>query len=227
MVLIETYLFIDLEATGLPEEENNQTKITELSLVAVSRKHLLTTKAGEAPRVQRKLTLCFNPGRAIRPIAEKLSGLTNVMLDGEPMFGHDTCRLMEMFIKLLNRPVCLVSHGGNYLDFPVLKKQLYEANVSLPFDLRYIDSLDVFYCVTEGANAIGSGFPHSLKIRLAKSYKLRDVYGRLLGRPPPQTHRAEADCLLVLECAVALSSKFVDWVDKHCKLFSQQKCLGS
>lgn len=58
---IKTFAFFDLETTGLPELENFKTKITEISIVACSKKHFLETMPKKMPRVLHKLSHCFNP----------------------------------------------------------------------------------------------------------------------------------------------------------------------
>ena len=55
-----------------------------------------------------------------------------------------------------------------------------------------------------------------------QSYKLVDVYRRLYGHAPPESHRAEDDCITLLKCALR-TRDFVILVDKHAKLFSTIK----
>ncbi|XP_047998468.1 uncharacterized protein LOC125235884 [Leguminivora glycinivorella] len=47
------------------------------------------------------------------------------------------------------------------------------------------------------------------------SYKLTEIYTRVFRRPPRDAHKAEIDCMLMLEIAVKkLGRRFVDWIDK-------------
>lgn len=71
---IKTFVFFDLETTGLPDYECRKTKITEISLVACARSHLLETKRGNLPRVLHKLTLCVNPRRLIQCQSTAITG---------------------------------------------------------------------------------------------------------------------------------------------------------
>lgn len=72
---IKTFLFFDIETTGLPEYENNKTKITEISLMAITRDQLQQySNYNIFPRVVNKLNLCFNPGRLIHFDSTRLSG---------------------------------------------------------------------------------------------------------------------------------------------------------
>lgn len=68
---IYNFAFLELETTGLPELENNTTKITELSISIVQSEHL---SSGHFPRVVNKITLCLNPCKSITLTAAELSG---------------------------------------------------------------------------------------------------------------------------------------------------------
>lgn len=74
---ISTFVFLDLEATGF-----HQSKITELSLVAVHRSSIeatinsttITDKPVYLPRIINKLTICVNPGKPIERRAAEITG---------------------------------------------------------------------------------------------------------------------------------------------------------
>ncbi|XP_050356213.1 three prime repair exonuclease 2-like [Nymphalis io] len=146
---IATYVFLDIETTGLPKEENNKTKITELSLVAVKRQHILETRAGATPRVQHKLTLCFNPGRMVAPSCSEVTGLCNDLLEHESTFNRDTFTMINTFLKTLTKPVCLIAQNGHNFDFPILKNHLVKLGVSLSDDLLCADCYHSFYDILE------------------------------------------------------------------------------
>ncbi|CAH2097954.1 unnamed protein product [Euphydryas editha] len=156
MVAIATYVFIDLETTGLPEEENNRTRITELSLVAVKREHVLLTRPGATPRVQHKLTLCFNPGKTIAPSCTDVTGLCNFLLEHEPKFDIKTFTMINTFLDVLEKPVCLIAHNGHRFDFPLLKNHLTKLGLSLASDLLCADCLHGFYDIMESNNKVVS-----------------------------------------------------------------------
>ncbi|XP_028166870.1 uncharacterized protein LOC114357456 [Ostrinia furnacalis] len=302
-VQVATYVFIDLETTGLPKEENNRTKITEISMVAVKRDHLLDTRPGAAPRVQHKLTLCLNPGRMIHPDCTKVTGLCNDLLEYEPDFNINVFNMINTFLNVLSKPVCLIAQNGAGFDFPILKCQVEKLKVAFSEDLLCADCYHGFFDIMEAKKSIfnteiskenaqteengqklenshiiengqhtenvhtiknshtienedknelytlkntlhmklknestpqtkHSGnvtpretnkkiskarrrFPWSEGSKLKDSYKLKDIYERLLNRPPLEAHRAENDCILALECSVALGQEFVQWVDKN------------
>lgn len=324
---ITTYVFFDLEATGIPRDEHNRTRITELCMVAVKREHLLACKPGEMPRVQQKLNLCVNPRRLVHPEASKVSGLCNFLLENEPHFSEKLCSMLHNFLDLLTKPVCLVAQNGFNFDYPLLKNHLDKLNQEFPIDLLCLDSLYAFYDILESTNitevvsketiddlttsnvtnhqlefrndteaiskdtakdcTTSNDTNHHLEFRNVpeviskdttddliisnntnhqdipktnmrllnettpksqmikrnnsshskvrrklfwgknakpkRKYDLKDIYKRLLKSSPENCHHAEADCLLLLKCAVAVSEKFVKWTDDNHCLFSEVK----
>lgn len=306
MARVQTYVFIDLETTGLPKVELNKTRITELSMVAVKRQHLLDTRAGATPRVQHKLTLCFNPRRMIADECSEVTGLDNYLLENEPHFNNKVCNIIDMFLTILSKPVCLIAHNGLAFDYPILKNHLVKLNVELSSDLLCADSYHGFYHIEQkltlqleegrkeqetsptndpvisptNGSVISPTYPPEVsptkesviapttatnvdkigyqttnismqainettpktnktlkppqksfkaKRRLfpwgggpkpALSYKLKDIYARVLNKPAIDSHRAENDCMFTLEISVALSKQFVEWVDNNHENFS-------
>lgn len=138
---IKTLAFFDLETTGLPDLEFFKTKITELTIVAVSVEHFLDSSI---PRVQHKLSLCFNPFKRIDIKSMEITGLTNEMLERERKFDQNAMKLIECFIFQLQQPVCLIAHNGNKFDFPLIKKQCDLLGATFPFTMQCCDSIPVF-----------------------------------------------------------------------------------
>lgn len=271
MSSVASYVFLDLETTGFPREENNKTKITEISLVAVKREHVLDTRVGASPRVQNKLTLCLNPRKLVSPESTKVTGLCNDLLEQETDFNIEVFNLINTFLNVLTKPVCLVAQNGQYFDFPILKRHVEYLKVSLSDDLLCADCYHAFYDIeTERKKAKmitkvidneepGSPDLYTLENTLAmqsvneetpvkktkfcksliskakrrfpwnedskpkESYKLKNVYERLLNRPALEAHRAENDCILALECCVALGKDFVEWIDNNHIPFTEVK----
>lgn len=288
MSAVATYVFVDLETTGLPQEESNKTKITEISLVAVKRDHVLDTRPGAAPRVQHKLTLCLNPRKMIHPDSTKVTGLCNDLLEHEPDFNTNVFNMINTFLNVLSKPVCLIAQNGNGFDFPILKNHVEKLNASFSDDLLCADCYHGFYDIlsktsistcdykveteenghtneTSKSDVDGNELyalentlhmrskneitpiqvkrnvdvtPMKCDSRISKarrrlpwskgekpkvSYKLKNIYERLLNRPALEAHRAENDCILALECSVALGHEFVKWVDENHYPFAKVK----
>lgn len=136
-----TFVFLDLETTGLPQYEFGATKITELSLIAVQSDHIRT---GILPRVQNKLSLCFNPRKLIQTKAAEITGLSNELLELQPQFSIDTVNLLQSFLNIQYQPVCLVAHNGNRFDFPILRTEMNRVNSDLLQSIMCVDSLPMF-----------------------------------------------------------------------------------
>ncbi|XP_062550734.1 uncharacterized protein LOC134215597 [Armigeres subalbatus] len=141
-IQLGSFVFFDLETTNLPTLKTP--KITEISLIACSREHLLSTKRGKLPRVLHKQTFCLNPQRMIHPRASESTGLYNDLLEHESKFDESTAKLIELFLRRLQAPTCLVAHNGNRFDFIILKTELESLNAQLPDDTYCIDSLPLF-----------------------------------------------------------------------------------
>ncbi|XP_039450796.1 three prime repair exonuclease 2 [Culex pipiens pallens] len=142
MAKLSSFVFFDLETTDIPGLKTP--KITELSLIACSKLHLLQTKHGEIPRVLHKQTFCLNPQRLIHPKASEITGLYNDLLENESKFDENTAQLIVLFLERLQSPTCLVAHNGNRFDFPILKKELEALKAHLPDATYCIDSLPLF-----------------------------------------------------------------------------------
>ena len=101
MTPINTWVYMDLESTGL---ERDRPRITELALVAVEPRHI-----SEKPRVLNKLVLCFNPdGARFTDWALDNTGLNDDNLSSQPRFSERTVTLLDAFLGSLPGPVCLV-----------------------------------------------------------------------------------------------------------------------
>lgn len=142
--IIQTYVFFDLETTGLPQW-NCLPNITEISMVAVSRRDLLShTNTNTLPRVLHKLLLPINPTIKISKGATKISGLSNEILGNVSPFNSHVYSVINYFLHNLTKPVCLLAHNGNRFDYPVLLKELKSINEVLSNDILTIDTLTMF-----------------------------------------------------------------------------------
>lgn len=124
-------MFLDLEATGLASA-HPRTRITELSLVALSQqelwkyhRHLSEFRSDQVrhgasqdlesvtPRVLNKLTLCFYPGTMVPPQVSHLTGLDNYNLEDQKRFSGQSAAVVRDFLALLQKPICLIAHNGD------------------------------------------------------------------------------------------------------------------
>ncbi|XP_022116321.1 three-prime repair exonuclease 1-like [Pieris rapae] len=152
MSRVATYVFLDLETTGLPSQEIGKTRITEISLIAVKRNDFLDTKQGNVPRVQHKVTLCLNPLRMIQPEATEITGLSNELLEHEPAFEQNVFNILNTFLNMLSKPVCLIAQNGLGFDFPILKRHIDILGKMLAEDLLCADCYHGFYDILQKEN---------------------------------------------------------------------------
>ncbi|KPJ00769.1 Three prime repair exonuclease 2 [Papilio xuthus] len=286
---ISTFVFFDIETTGLPHEERNQTKIIELTFLAVSAEDIAVTPVGEIPLVN-KLSLFFNPEREISAEAANMTRLSETLLAIQPTF-KERVKTLNSFLEELPKPVCLVAHNGNRFDFKILTAEYKDVKAEFPRDLLCVDSITGFRqldrnktinnnnrtktkplyvsspkrtiesimtddedewpelnisieewreiddmtksmssmsCEEDEKDTSGEK-GKSNKVHTAKekvSYTLSSLYRRLLKKEPINTHRAEVDCILLLECVIATKSNFLPWANKNAKLLSSIKPLS-
>lgn len=142
--MIQTYVILDLETTGLPSTNYGETKITELSLISVSLKHFGEASPGSIPRVLNKLTMCFHPQRFIGKESERITGLSNELLEKQRTFDEKVCDLLENFIMGEQQPVCLLAHNGYRFDFPLLQAHTKILGKPLPDSILCSDTLHAF-----------------------------------------------------------------------------------
>ncbi|KZC12749.1 PREDICTED: uncharacterized protein LOC107190834 [Dufourea novaeangliae] len=139
--MIHTFIFFDLETTGLIKNKT-MPKITELSLVAVSRSAICDTKDA-LPRVLHKLVLSIFPNEHISRKVENLTGLSNEKLKEVQSFTCETYNLVINFINQLTPPTCFVAYNGNKFDYPIFLWELQNINKVVSEDILSIDMLNL------------------------------------------------------------------------------------
>lgn len=220
---MQTLIFLDLEATGLPF---SQPKVTELCLLAVHRNALLNTSISEGqpppvpkpPRVVDKLSLCIAPGKACSPGASEITGLSTAELEayGRQRFDDNLASLLQAFLHRQPQPCCLVAHNGDRYDFPLLQVELATLSATSPLDSTFcVDSIAALKALEHASNPSERG-PR-------KSYSLGSIYSRLYGQEPVDSHTAEGDVLALLSICQWKPRALLQWVDEHARPFSSIK----
>ena len=208
----KTFVFFDLEASGLPE--HCVSRITELALYACSKEHLLNSTFRTKPRVLHKLVLCLNPNTKMSDEAEGLSKLSNALLSESSAFDEQVAELIVLFLKRLPKPICLVAHSGFRFDFPLLKKQLNDCNVVLSDDIRFIDTFEFFNKYKQGLTN-----EDTKKSVFLNRLRLDTIYERIHSQAVTSTghHTAGADCITLMKCVIACRKTFVEFAEKNAK----------
>lgn len=220
---MQTLIFFDLEATGLPP---SQPKVTELCLLAVHRCALENSSTSQGqppavpppPRVADKLSLCVAPGKACSPAASKITGLNTAELlaHGRQHFDNNLANLLLAFLQRQPQPWCLVAHNGDRYDFPLLRAELAT--------LRLAGALDGAFCVdTIAALKALEQDSSTSKHGPRRSYSLGSIYTRLYGQAPMDSHTAEGDVLSLLSICQWRPQALLQWVDAHARPFSTVK----
>ncbi|XP_055485535.1 three-prime repair exonuclease 1 [Psammomys obesus] len=220
---MQTIIFLDLEATGLPL---SQPKITELCLLAVHRYALENTSVSRGqpppipkpPRVVDKLSLCIAPGKACSPGASEITGLSTAELEeyGRQCFDDNLASLLRAFLQRQPQPCCLVAHNGDRYDFPLLQAELAGLSTTSPLDGTFcVDSIAALKALEQDSSPSGHG-PR-------KSYSLGNIYSRLYGQAPMDSHTAEGDVLALLSICQWKPRALLQWIDKHARPFSTIK----
>lgn len=220
---MQTLIFLDLEATGLPF---SQPKITELCLLAVHRHALESPPSPQAPpstvppppRVVDKLSLCVAPGKACNPAASEITGLSTAALaeHGRQRFDADLVNLLRAFLQRQPQPWCLVAHNGDRYDFPLLQTELAMLGLTRALDDAFcVDSIAALKALERTGSPPGHG-PR-------KGYSLGSIYTRLYGQAPPDSHTAEGDVLALLSICQWRPQALLRWVDAHARPFSTIK----
>lgn len=204
--LVKTFIFLDLEATGL---HGDHPKITELCLVAVhvsSLKNPTTNDSGEIqlPRVLDKLCLCVDPGKPLTPIASEITGLDNELLRSceKETFDESLINTVIQFINRQAQPVCLVAHNGFNYDFPLLKTELHQQDHDLPSSILCVDSLQAFRYLHNEEK------PRSENVK--GQFSLIEIHRQFLGREPNFSHYAEGDVLTLILAFICKADRLLD-----------------
>lgn len=156
------YVVIDIETSGLRPEEH---EIIELGAVRVM-EH----------RIVEKLSLLVKPQAPISPEIQKVTGITNEILDKE---GVPLSLAMKQFLKFL-RDYPVVSHNIEF-DFRFLHKACTGCDLPLVGNQK-IDTLVL----------------SRKKLKQAKSYKL-GVLAEHFAIDTKEIHRSLADCEITHE----------------------------
>ncbi|XP_063287564.1 three prime repair exonuclease 2-like isoform X2 [Pelobates fuscus] len=215
---VKTFVFLDLEATGL---NNENPKITEICLVAIhvsSLENSVTNSSGhpQLPRILDKLSLCVDPGKPINGIASQITGLSNTNLGNNEKQHFNSClfNIVSEFLIRQAQPVCLVAHNGFNYDYPLLKSELQQQNIDLPSSLLCMDSLKVFQNLdNQGSNVE------------RKSYALPKIYERFFGEEPVNSHYAEGDVLTLIMVFLSKTNQILETVSTQFKNWGEIKSM--
>nr|XP_033782388.1 three prime repair exonuclease 2-like [Geotrypetes seraphini]XP_033782389.1 three prime repair exonuclease 2-like [Geotrypetes seraphini] len=226
----QTYVFMDLEATGL---QFSQPRIAELCLIAVSRHALENTEYSNSflpvplfPRVVDKLSLCLNPQKPFTPVASKITGLSNDLLHTNRRQGFNihVIHILEAFLKRQSAPVCFVAHNGYGYDFPLLKAELNGIGFSVFNDVYCVDTLAAMKALDKVNNHLYQ-FAGLQSNSGRKTYSLEGLYLKFFKEYPPDSHTAEGDTIALIAVFQWRAKDLIKWTDLNAKQFDEIKTM--
>ncbi|XP_004482634.1 three prime repair exonuclease 2 [Dasypus novemcinctus] len=206
----ETFVFLDLEATGLP---NVDPEIAEISLFAVHRSSLEHPERDEAgvpvlPRVLDKLTLCMSPTRPFTAKASEITGLSSEGLArcGKAGFDDTAAQTLRAFLGRQAGPLCLVAHNGFDYDFPLLRTELQRLGARLPAHTVCLDTLPAL-------RGLDRAHSHATRAQGRKGYSLGSLFRRYFQAEPSAAHSAEGDVRTLLLVFLHRAAELLAWAD--------------
>ena len=161
--------------------------------------------------------------------------------------------LLRLFLYRLAPPVCLVAHNGLNYDFPLLRTELNRIGQELPGDILCADTLQAFRCLDEEnkcndtsnacvqqnnnminnsdkkekLSSVNVGMHCMMNARFPPkkrlSYKLQDVYKRVMGKKMEGGHQAENDCLALVCIFRKIFLRICPWFEGHAIMFNEVK----
>lgn len=170
---------LDLETTGLINKHVNMhlPKIIEIGV-----KEMGTGQAFET---------LVNPGMDIPEAATKINNITDEMVAPFPMFERVGQMLKEWIASITSERdvVLLIAHNMIKFDQRILQGEMEEANLNLPVNWRYADSISLFKRHVAIPKKKGT-----------KPYSLDSLYHHLFNEDMPIAHRAMGDVVALERC---------------------------
>ncbi|XP_038604452.1 three prime repair exonuclease 2 [Tachyglossus aculeatus] len=204
----ETFVFLDLEATGLPDAYPQIAEISLFAIHRVSLEHPVWDESGDLllPRVLDKLTLCMNPEQPFTPKAAKITGLNNQNLtdNQKPCFDGTVVKILREFLSRQVSPICLVAHNGFAYDFPLLRTELQRLGANLLEDTYCLDTLPAL-------KGLDKAHDHGTRSRRGKSYRLGNLYRQYFGDDPKAAHSAEGDVYTLVMVFLHRAPELLQW----------------
>ncbi|XP_077181859.1 three prime repair exonuclease 2-like [Paroedura picta] len=229
---IETFVFMDLEATGLPP---SQPKIVEMCLFAVNRHAFENPQYSNSsprpfplfPRIVDKLCICINPDKPFTPGASAITGLNNEAFaeNKKQSFNMHVMHMITAFFSRQYPPVCLVAHSGYAYDFPLLKAELSSLGISDLDEIYCADTIKAMKALDQENNLFHQFIYHPSRFGSKKSYKLHDLYFKFYKVCPLNTHSAEGDVIALIRVFQQRARDLMHWMDLNAKQFNTIRAM--
>ncbi|XP_077976502.1 three-prime repair exonuclease 1-like isoform X1 [Styela clava] len=214
---IRTFVFLDLETTGLDTTTDN---ITELCLIAVDREQItelgnevVEHEYGEfpkVPRVQDKLNILIDP---LSMIPNEVSRITkidkeNLEVRNKKPFSYETSMILRSFLDRQAHPICLVAHNGDAFDYLILNNHLdrVKADQTIWKEIYCADSLTGVRELRQPCERRPNGLQYLMK-------EVGVHHSQLLP------HSAEGDTIALMVVVKLFPQNLPMWLDQHKRRF--------
>lgn len=229
---ISTFVFMDLEATGLPP---SRPKIAEMCMVSVSRHafenpqytNSFTKPIPSFPRVADKLCVCINPDKPFTPTASSITGLSNEMfaINKRQPFNLHIMHMITAFFRRQDPPICLVAHNGCNYDFPLLKAELSALGISALDEIYCADTIKAMKALDRANNELRQFLYQPSPHGSNKRYGLRDLYFKFYKVYPQNCHSAEGDVITLISIFQQCAQDLMCWMDSNARQFNTIKAM--
>ncbi|KAL8212398.1 UNVERIFIED_CONTAM: hypothetical protein K2H54_045283 [Gekko kuhli] len=227
---IETFVFMDLEATGLPP---SQPKIAEMCLIAVNRHAFENPQYSSSspgplfPRLVDKLCICINPDKLFTPGATSVTGLNNKAFaeNKKQSFNIHIMHMITAFFSRQYPPICLVAHSGCTYDFPLLKAELSALGISVLDEIYCADTIKAMKALDKENNQLHQFIYLPSPYGSKKNYKLHDLYFKFYKVHPLNSHSAEGDVITLIRVFQQRSRDLMRWMDSNAMQFNTIRAM--
>ena len=179
-------------------------RISELYLVAVRTEDFLQQHnqfdRKMMPRILNKIAICVNLMALILPEVSSITGLDNYNLYEQTKFDPNVVKIINIFLKRLPAPVCLVGHNSDKYDFPLLKAEIHKSGEKIDNSVLCADSYKAIKSIIESK----SNIPPKI------SFSLGNLHRKYFGCLQELSHGAENDCYTLMKVSSVFNAEFID-----------------
>ena len=199
-------VLFDFETNGLAGG-TQEIRVTEIGALAVDYEG----------QVQQEFHSFVNPQVKISTKAQQLTGITQAIVEKEPIWKRVGTHFNEWLLTLRGhdkkKEIVLSAHNGKRFDSRLLFFENQRHDVPFLRDLYHVDTLPLFK----------AEFPN------LPSYSMKSVHTHVLGQPVPSAHNALDDCkgMANLIQRIQNHETIEKWMREHRESFDsvRKRCL--
>ena len=81
-------------------------------------------------------------------------GLSNDLLEHQGCFSSDVVDILNKWLNMNQKPICLVAHNGNRFDYPILRAEIEKTGNGLCENIMCVDSIEAFKNIDNNKKAV-------------------------------------------------------------------------